>query len=121
MLFRSLLLAISFVYVVAVKFTRGSDTVLAPEWLAGVMPNLVCGIAIPFVVFVSNRVLKYSEFLLFASLIVLGLIGYEFFQLVKSHRTFDWDDIVASIVGGAIAVLIGTVFFRESITKKVLL
>ena len=106
------LLILAFVYTVAVKFGRGSETVLAPDRLAGVMPNLVCGAVIPLAIFFSKRKIRYRDYLFFVGCIVIALIGYEFTQLLGTKRTFDRNDITASIVGGGIAVLIGTCFFR---------
>jgi TRAP-type uncharacterized transport system fused permease subunit len=38
--------------------------------------------------------------------IVLGLVLYEFVQELMRDSTFDWRDVVATLIGGAVSVLI---------------
>src|SRR4029077_5456800 len=83
-------------YTAAVKLTRGGSSALAPEWLAGVLPNLVCGAVVPLAAFLSGRAIRFRDFLLFDALVLAGLCAYEVAQLWMPRRTFEWGDLWAS-------------------------
>lgn len=102
-----------FVYAVAAKLTRGSHH-LAPEWLEGVLPNLACGAAVPVAIFLSPRALRFRDYLLFDALILFGLCAYEVAQIWMPKRTFDWNDLWASGIGAAVAVVAGAGVFASS-------
>lgn len=120
-LFAIFLLAATFVYIVALKATRGSDITLAPEWLAGILPSLLCTAVLPFIILTSNRNLTYSHFLKWTVLIMMGFVVYEILHVVRTKQVFDWDHLVASFVGSGIAVLIGSWFFKPASKIKTLI
>ena len=98
-------------YVAAVKLTRDGGTHLATAWVAGVLPNFVCGAVVPLAVFLTQRSLRFREFLWMTLFTLIGLCVYEVAQLGMPRRTFDWDDILASIAGAIMALVLGTGFF----------
>jgi hypothetical protein len=98
-------------YVAVVKLTRGGECPLAPPWLAGVLPNVVCGFAVPLVVFLTGRVLRVADFLWMASFTLAGLCLYEVAQVWMPRRTFDWADVGATVVGVLLALVVGAAFF----------
>ena len=99
------------VYVATVKLTRDGSVHLATDWLAGVLPNFVCGAVVPLAAFLSRKSLRFRDFLWMTLLTSIGLSVYEFAQLWMPRRTFDWDDILASIAGAFLALIIGAGFF----------
>lgn len=107
-------LGCGFAYALVVKLARGSTVVVAPDWLAGVLPNFVGAALVPLAVLVSARMLTLREYLLFVVLILIGLCGYEVVQLWMPRRTFDWNDLWASGAGALVAVVLGLGFFRPS-------
>jgi len=105
------------VYLVAVKLTRGGSIHLASEWLAGVLPNLVCGAVIPLAAFLSRKSLRVRDFLWMTLFSSLGLCAYEFAQIWMPRRTFDWDDVLATIAGTILALMLGAIFFVATCDK----
>lgn len=103
-----------FLYVVAVKLSRGGPSPLAPDWLAGVLPNLACAAVVPLAAFVSPRALRFRDFITFDALICAGLCGYEVAQLWMPRRTFDTNDLWASAAGAVFALLPGAVVFAAT-------
>lgn len=104
-------MAAGFVFTVAVKLTRGTDSALVANGLAGVLPNLTCAAFVPVVIFIGPRVITARDYLLFVVLILFGLLLYEVAQIWMPRRTFDFDDIWASAVGAVVAVALGFAFF----------
>src|SRR5262245_22747634 len=98
-------------YTAAVKLSRAGSSALAPEWLAGVLPNLVCAAVVPLAAFLSGRAIRFRDFLLFDALVLAGLCGYEVAQLWMPRRTFDWDDLWASGAGALAALAVGAGLF----------
>jgi hypothetical protein len=101
-------------YAVAVKLTREGEAVLASEWLAGVLPSLVCATVLPLFPFFSRRSVRVGDFLGVTLFTTVGLCVYEFAQIGMPRRTFDWDDIGATVVGGTLALMLGLGFFLFS-------
>ena len=88
---------------------------LPGNFLLGVLPNALAAMIIPFV-FISiypqerpgeaeGRIWRW--FLGAALGACVGLIGWEFLQQLARRLFFDWNDIIATIMGFAIAVLTG--------------
>jgi VanZ like family len=105
-------------YVAAVKLTREGDSVLASAWLAGVLPNLVCGAIVPLVAFLSRRALRVGDFLWMTLFTLVGLCLYEFAQLWMPRRTFDWDDVWATMAGALLALVVGAGFYLATSEKS---
>ena len=98
-------------YIAAVKLSRGGSIALAPEWLIGVLPNLVGSAVLPQAVFFSTRAVRVRDFLMFAVFTMAGLCVYEVAQLWMPRRTFDLNDLWATVAGTVVAGIVGTGFF----------
>ncbi|MBL8814451.1 MAG: hypothetical protein JNL58_00365 [Planctomyces sp.] len=103
-----------FILTVVVKLIRNHTEIGLPMRLMDSMPNVVCGAVVPFAVFIGNRAIRMFEFLAFCGFIVLGLSAYEIVQVWLPKRTFQLNDIVASVVGGVLSMLLGWLFFRRN-------
>jgi len=106
------LMIVGFGFTVVVKLTR--HEIAAPVLLeiANALPNFVCGAVLPLAILMSPRSFRFAEFLQFAGLILLGLVLYEAAQIWLPRRTFQWSDILSSVLGTAAAIVLGLVFFR---------
>src|SRR4051812_32625223 len=105
------LMAAGAAYVAAVKLTREGAAPLAPAWLAGALPNLVCGAVLPLAAFLSRRPVRAVDFLWMTLSSLAGLWLYEVAQIWMPRRTFDWDDVWASAAGAVLALPLGAAFF----------
>jgi hypothetical protein len=105
------LLALALIYVLAVKFVRGSSDALAPLWLAGVLPNLFGAALVPLVLFLSSRAVTLKDFLMFVVIFAIALSGYEVAQIWMPRRSFDWYDLLATAIGALIAAGLGPALF----------
>src|SRR5262245_38917912 len=107
-------MASAFVITAAAKLSRSGPDRLGPgrpAWLVGVLPNFVCGAAVPLAAFLSPRVLRPREYGAFVALVLVGLCGYEAAQLWLPRRTFDTDDLLASGAGALVALVVGAGLF----------
>lgn len=84
-------------------------------YLLGVIPNFLPAIGMPCILVLIIKELKgksNNEYLLKKKHILvilisqLGLIAWEFQQIIAPHGTFDWNDILWTIIGGIIFFLI---------------
>lgn len=80
----------------------------------GVGPNFAAAIAITFVVLaawldmrpVAGEAALARRFRASAALSALGLIGWECVQMTSHALVFDWQDVVATLAGIAVAALL---------------
>ena len=80
-------------------------------YLLGVIPNFLPAIGLPsiFVVIIkelkgktTNMFLLKKKHILAILISQIGLITWEFQQIIAPYGTFDWNDILWTIIGGAI-------------------
>ena len=98
----------------AVKLTRQSDIFLAPEWLAAVLPNFVCASMIPIAIFLSRRTIQFRDTLWMAAFSAMMLVAYEIAQLWMPRRTFDWNDIWATVAGATFSICLSSAIMLTS-------
>ena len=55
-----------------------------------------------------------QEALIVIAVVTIGYVGYEFVQLYLPGSTFDLKDVVASIVGGTLSLLLFVVIYKLS-------
>lgn len=92
--------------------------------LADIFPNIGAVLAASFLFMARGRHEKYKDELIIILGAVLGFIIYEFIQIVIPIGTFDWNDIIGTIIGGIITFLIHKIItkrfeFKDSISSKV--
>lgn len=84
-------------------------------YLLGVIPNFLPAIGMPsiFVVIIkelkgrsTNTFLLKKKYILAILISQIGLISWEFQQILAPNGTFDWNDILWTIIGGGIFYLI---------------
>ena len=91
-----------------------SDEAPALVYILGVLPNVAAAIAIPFVFMGAFSDQKKDASLrslrnwFFASLVVscAGLFGWEFIQRTSDRLVFDIDDLVATVFGSFLSLVI---------------
>lgn len=84
------------------------------EYLLGVMPNIVAAIAISFVLLsiwvAQTRIVNFASvrpwFFAFATISGLGLVGWELAQKTSEGLVYDANDLLATLVGVGIAILL---------------
>ena len=88
-------------------------------WIADTIGNFTGTMAIIFFeMALINPKHKLVRWL--TAFITLGLIGYEFFQLLSPKSIFDWRDIVATLIGGLISwIMLELLFikFKENTSE----
>jgi hypothetical protein len=104
-----------FVLTLIVKIVRGRIETGVPMWVMDSLPNFMCGAVLPFAILTGTRTIRLLDFLLFCGMILLGLVVYEFVQIIMPKRTFELNDLVASVVGVITSVSIGWVFFGRNV------
>lgn len=83
-------------------------------YILGVLPNIVAAIAIPFVfmgIFADERKdasLRSIRNWFFASVFVscAGMFGWEFIQRTGHQLVFDTDDLIATVLGSFLSLVI---------------
>ena len=84
-------------------------------YLLGVIPNFLPAIGMPciFVVIIkelkgksTNTFFLKKKYILAILISQIGLISWEFQQILAPNGTFDWNDILWTIIGGGIFYLI---------------
>ena len=84
-------------------------------YLLGVLPNFLPAIGLPaiFIVFIKelrgkskNLWFNQKKYILAIIISQVGLIGWEVQQIIAPYGTFDWNDIIWTVVGGVIFYLI---------------
>ena len=68
--------------------------------LAGSLPNFLAAILLSLVVAIVKPPISRSDSLRPAVTAVSALVLYEIAQIWMPHRTFDWYDIAATLLGG---------------------
>ena len=85
------------------------------RYLLGIIPNFLPAIGIPalFVVLIpetfekaTHPYLTNKRHLLSLLISEIGLIAWEFQQIIAPKGTFDWNDVLWTIIGGGIFYLI---------------
>jgi hypothetical protein len=74
--------------------------------LADIFPNVGAVITASFLFMGQAKYEEYKDELRVILVSVLGFILYEFIQIIFPISTFDWKDIVGTIIGGIITILI---------------
>lgn len=87
------------------------ETGSVPHWLVGTFPNLLPALVMPALIFIRPQIVRFTEYLMLAMAILFGLIVYEIVQLWMPSRTFDYADIVASVVGAGLGCLLCWLIF----------
>ena len=77
----------------------------------GTSPNFFVCLAGPFIAFLGNDIVDIVYYLKMALGMAIGLSIYEGIQIYLPSRTFDFNDIWASILGASCSFLIVTVLF----------
>jgi len=76
----------------------------------GFAPNLIVGVSFPFSILMKPRAFTRSQakklFLLWCAGTILLLIGFEILRPFRGAQTFDYLDLLASIIGVAIGFFI---------------
>jgi VanZ family protein len=94
-----------------VIFTLYEETTLRPYWIknhintytiADWLPNMLGAIVLVLLYTLIKEVNDKAVLLRSTLSLVAGLIIYEIIQLFMPSRTFDYKDIIASMVGGAL-------------------
>lgn len=95
----------------AVIFTLYEETTLRPYWIkhhvntytvADWLPNLLGPVILVLLYTLIKEINDKAVLLRSTISLVAGLVIYEIMQLFMPSRTFDYKDIIASIVGGAL-------------------
>lgn len=95
-----------------------TDSTHIPPWIAGVMPNLIPAAFMPLLVFATNKVVRFRDYLAMVATMLAVLCAYEFAQTRMPTRTFDWADVAASAVGSCFGCLIGWLVFFRCLASK---
>lgn len=106
-----------FALTVVVKAARGRIETNFPLWVMDSLPNFICAAVVPFAILLGNRIFRLREFILFSSLVAVGLIAYELIQIVMPNRTFELMDLAASAAGMLVPVAVGWTLFRDDPQK----
>ena len=99
--------------VVRINYDRKNALI---NYFLGIIPNFLPAIGLPslFVVLIkeltgksTNKILlKQKNFVLAIGISQVGLIGWEFQQIIAPYGTFDWNDILWTILGGVLFLMI---------------
>ncbi|MFD2872470.1 VanZ family protein [Mucilaginibacter ximonensis] len=81
--------------------------------IAGCLPNFTAALLFIFGYGLIKYPLTMRQTMWSAVFAVMGLVLYEFAQIWMPGRVFDWNDIIASVVGGLVAV--GIVYLIKDI------
>jgi len=71
--------------------------------IAGCLPNFLAALLLIFAVAIVKKQHTNREVLRSSIAIVIGLVCYEVAQIWMPNMVFDINDIIASVVGGALA------------------
>lgn len=74
--------------------------------LADIFPNIGAVITASFLFMAREKYKEYKDELIVMLGAVIGFIVYEFIQINLPISTFDWKDIIGTIVGGFITFII---------------
>ena len=106
-----------FALTIVVKSVRGRIETNVPMWVMDSLPNFICGAVVPFAILLGDRIIRLREFIYFCGLIALGLIAYEWIQIVMPNRTFELMDLAASAAGVLVPLAVGWPLFRDDTQK----
>ncbi len=76
--------------------------------IVGSFPNFIGSVAVCLGISIAEGRISYSIFCG-----VVGVTLYEFLQLFIASRTFDYFDILASVLAGVVVFLFGIVFDKK--------
>ena len=94
--------------VVRVNYRNGNEWI---TYMLGVIPNFLPAVGLPcvFVVLIkelkgksNNKLFNQKKHLLAIIISQVGLIGWEVQQIIAPYGTFDWNDIIWTVIGGII-------------------
>ena len=98
--------------IIPVKVIRFADTGATYTMLVGIAPSLLGPAGLLFIILSSSGKLARLTLLEIAMLVAVVALGLEFAQvlprpgiLAKVHYTFDWFDIIASVVSISVSYL----------------
>ena len=79
----------------------------------GTSPNFIIPFSIPFAFLIGDKTISIREYSKNALGAATGITVYEFIQICMPSRTFDINDILASLIGAICSIVIAwTLFFR---------
>ncbi len=81
--------------------------------LVDVIPNLFTAFSLPFLFYIFKRNTTKSFILNYFFRTIFLLFFYELSQLLDEKATFDWLDIIASLVGAAVSTYILSLIIKE--------
>ena len=71
-----------------------------------IIPNFFTAISLPFLFYIFQNSKKAPNFNIYFLKAILMLILYEFSQLFDQKSVFDWFDIIASLLGALLAIIL---------------
>jgi len=111
--------SISLLLIIPVKAVRFLDKGMANTFLVGIAPSFLGPIGLLFFVLSSSR-LTLAQATLLVAVVALAL---EFVQLIprsgvfaRVHYTFDWFDILASLIGVLVGYLVALVLSKKNVS-----
>jgi len=97
---------------IRVNYQGNNDVVV---YFLGITPNFLPAVGLPaaFILIISelsknnsNKLVKENQHFLAIVISQIGLIGWEIQQVIAPYGTFDWNDILWTIIGGGVFYLI---------------
>ena len=98
---------IAFFTIVLMIYGRSRATSYIPRFIEGSLPNFAATALAPVLLMFSTKKYTQKSYLRFIMIVFSAMCLYEFFQLWMPRRTFDWNDILASLFGAFVAMLAG--------------
>ncbi len=110
-----IILLTGFIFFYVVKYILRHQTY---NLLIGVLPNFIVGLIYPYSILVNPKNIKKNNAQLFFPLVcvvlLIGLIFEEYYPILSNNKTFDYMDIIASVVG----VCLSYAFFKYFLFEK---
>lgn len=109
--------------IIPFKAIRVFDEAMANTLLVGILPSILGPIGLLFLILSSNGKLSRLTLVQTAILVAFIAIGLEFIQLIHRpgilaavHYTFDWYDIVASLISVTLGYIVGVILMRKQLS-----